>query len=99
MKYDALIKMAQEIYPPQDECLDNCLLIATDGDMMGIIAKMGDEEHYRQALVTAMHRSRKLGDIIIAAAGTVLSERLVASAKDKDAKKAAYEKTTKKKAS
>ena len=99
MKYDALIKMAQELYPPQDECLDNCLLIATDGDMMGVAVHVGDEQKYQRALITTMHRSKEFADIVIGAAGTVLSERLVASAKDKDAKKAAYEKTTKKKAS
>lgn len=89
-KYDALIAQARELYPEDGE--ENCLVLCTDGTHCGChaVGDTGDDSKLQQALVTVMHKCKQLADVLIAAAGTVLAERVESTARQKEALKKAY---------
>ena len=89
-KYDALIEQARELYP--DDGDENCLVLCTDGTHCGChaVGDAGDDGRLQQALVTVMHKCKQLADVLIAAAGTVLAERVESTARQKEALKKAY---------
>ena len=80
-KYDALIAQARELYPDDGE--ENCLVLCTDGTHCGChaVGDAGEDSRLQQALVAVM---------LIAAAGTVLAERVESTARQKEALKKAY---------
>lgn len=88
-KYDALIAQAREIYPDDGE--ENCLVLCTDGTHCGCHAVgAGEDSRLQQALVAVMRNHKQLADVLIAAAGTVLAERVESTARQKEALKKAY---------
>lgn len=89
-KYDALIAQARDLYPEDGE--ENCLVLCTDGTHCGChaVGDAGDDSRLQQALVAVMHKYKPLADVLIAAAGTVLTERVTQSAQQKEALKKAY---------
>lgn len=90
-KYDGLMAMARELYPEDGE--ENCLVLCTDGDHCGCHA-VGDADAERgrlaQALATVLRRNDALADVVIAAAGTVVAERVERTARQKEALRKAY---------
>lgn len=89
-KYDALIAQARELYP--DDGDESCLVLCTDGTHCAChaVGDAGDDSRLQQALVTVMHKCKQLADVLIAAAGTVLAERVESTARQKEALKKAY---------
>ena len=89
-KYDALIAQARELYPEDGE--ENCLVLCTDGTHCAChaVGDAGDDSKLALALVTVMHKYKPLADVLIAAAGTVLAERVESTARQKEALKKAY---------
>ena len=89
-KYDALIAQARELYPDDGE--ENCLVLCTDGTHCGChaVGDAGDDSRLKQALEAVMRSHKRLADVLIAAAGTVLAERVESTARQKEAFKKAY---------
>lgn len=89
-KYDALIEQARELYP--DDGDENCLVLCTDGTHCGChaVGDAGEDSRLQQALVAVMRSHKPLADVLIAAAGTVLAERVESTARQKEALKKAY---------
>ena len=89
-KYDALIEQARELYP--DDGDENCLVLCTDGTHCAChaVGGVGDDSKLALALATVMRRHKQLADVLIAAAGTVLAERVESTARQKEALKKAY---------
>ena len=89
-KYDALIAQARELYPEDGE--ENCLVLCTDGTHCGChaVGDAGEDSKLALALATVMRSHKPLADVLIAAAGTVLAERVESTARQKEALKKAY---------
>lgn len=89
-KYDALIAQARELYPEDGD--ENCLVLCTDGTHCGChaVGDVGEDSKLALALVAVMRSHKQLADVLIAAAGTVLAERVESTARQKEALKKAY---------